>query len=234
MGSGIDVCQFVSTPSEVDFCRRAKVSAAVSYCLEHDNPRAAAQIQDFAMDQADRGAGKLSSATVIDPRQALVRLLDSTRDFAAAVGFIKRAKQYDRSTIDHAALYLGALICYSRPFRARDGLELDETLNQSPVFWAVATDIGADLELHATVVGLSIQAMACTEPLCETMQRAANVSTCKVLSFSFPYRFAPTFPKQLDLEAFERIANLMRLACVFTVSEIADPKRRHETAHSHD
>jgi hypothetical protein len=197
-------------------------------------PLAAAQIQDFAMDQADRGAGKISSATVVDPRQALVRLLNSTRDFAAAVSFIKRAKQYDGSTIEHAALYLGALICYSRPFRARDGFEIDETLDQSPVFLAVATDIGADLELHATVVGLSIQAMACTEPLCETMQRAANASKCKVLSFSFPYQFAPTFPKQLDLEAFERIANLMRLACVFTLSEIADPKRRHKTAHSRD
>jgi hypothetical protein len=66
------------------------------------------------------------------------------------------------------------------------------------------------------------------------MQRAANASKCKVLSFSFPYQFAPTFPKQLDLEAFERIANLMRLACVFTLSEIADPKRRHKTAHSRD
>jgi hypothetical protein len=66
------------------------------------------------------------------------------------------------------------------------------------------------------------------------MQRAANVSNCNVLSFSFPHRFAPTVPKQLDLEAFERIANLMRLACVFTLSEIADPKRRHKTADSRD
>jgi hypothetical protein len=191
-------------------------------------------MQDFAMDQADVGRGKISSATVVDPRQALVRLLNSTRDFAAAIGFIKRAREYDRSTIEHAALYLGALICYSRPFRPRDGRELGETLNQSPVFLAVATDVGADLELHATVVGLSLQALECTEPLSETMQGAANASNCNVLSFSFPDRSAPTVPKQLDLEAFERIANLMRLACVFTLSEIADPKRRHKTAHSRD
>jgi hypothetical protein len=191
-------------------------------------------MQDFAMDQADVGRGTISTATVVDPRQALVRLLNSTRDFAAAIGFIKRARQYDRLTSEHAALYLGALICYSRPFRPRDGRELGETLNQSPVFLAVARDVGVDLELHATVVGLSIQALACTEPLCETMQRAANASNCKDLSFSFPYRFAPTFPRQLDLEAFERVANLMRLACVFTLSEIADPKRKHKTAHSRD
>ena len=175
---------------------------------------------------------KISSATVADPRQALVRLLNSTRDFAAAVGFIKRARQYHRSTIEHAALYLGALICYSRPFRDRDGRAFGQTLNQSPVFLAVARDLGADLELHATAVGLSIQALACTEPLSETMQRAANASNYKVPGFSFPDRFAPTFARPLNLEAFERNANLMRLACVFTLSEIADPKRRYGTADS--
>jgi hypothetical protein len=176
---------------------------------------------------------KPSAVIVPSPQQALVRLLSSTRDFAAAIGFIKRAGQYDPATIEHVALFLGALISYSRPFKDRDGCTAGEPLGQSPVFLAVATDLGADLQLHTRIVGLSLQAIARSEPLSEPMQRAANLCNSKIHSFSFPGRTGPTLARQLDLGAFERVANLMRLACVFTLSEIGDPERRHRTVNCH-
>jgi hypothetical protein len=177
---------------------------------------------------------KAPSVSVPSPQQALVRLLNSTRDFAAAVGFIKRAQQYDQSTIEHVALFLGALISYSRPFKDRDGAAVGETLSQSPIFLAVATDLGADLELHARIVGLSLRAMACSEPLSEPLQRAASFCNSKIHSFSFPDRSGVTLARQLNLVAFERISNLMRLACVFTLSDIGDPQRRHKTVNCRD
>jgi len=107
-----------------------------------------------------KGRPKISSITVPNPQQALVRLLNSTPDFAATVDFIRRARQYRRSTVEHVALLLGALISYSRPFKDHAGC----ALGQIPVFAALATDLGADLQLHAGIVRLSIQALASQYP----------------------------------------------------------------------
>jgi hypothetical protein len=181
-----------------------------------------------------KGRAKAPSVSVASPQQALVRLLNSTRDFAAAVGFIKRARQYDQSTIEHVALFLGALISYSRPFKDRDGCTVGETLGQSPIFLAVATDLGADLKLHAKIVGLSLHAIARSEPLSGPLQRAANFCNSRIHSFSFPDQSGVKLARQLDLEAFERVSNLMRLACVFTLSDIGDPQRRHRTVNCRD
>jgi len=170
-----------------------------------------------------KGRTKIQSIIAPNPQQSLVRLLNSTPDFAAAVDFVSRARRCRQSTIKHAALLLGALLSYSRPFKDHDGC----ALSQIPVFGALATDLGADLQLHVRIVRLSMQALASSQRL--YMQAAGNHSSCKLQSYWLADRLGPTLAGQLDLEAFERIANLMRVACVLTLAEIGDPHRRHRT-----
>jgi hypothetical protein len=176
------------------------------------------------------GRRRTSSVTVAHPQRALARLLNSARDFAVAVDFIKRAKHYDRAAIEHAALVLGGLISYSRPFKDRDGSELRDTLGQIPIFLDVATDLGVDLELHERIIRLSALAIACSEPLSEPLRRAASLSNSKVHRFSVSPRSGHPLTGQLDLDAFEHISNLMRLACVLILAEMGDPDTRYRAA----
>jgi hypothetical protein len=170
---------------------------------------------------------RTSPATVAYPQRALARLLNSSRDFAVAVDFIRRAKRYDRAAIEHAALFLGGLISYSRPFRDRHGGELGYTLRQIPMFLDVATDLGVDLVLHERIIGLSVRAIACSEPLSEPVRRAAHRSNLNVHQFSVSPRSGHLLTGELDLDAFEHISNLMRLACVLILAETGDPDRRY-------
>jgi hypothetical protein len=169
---------------------------------------------------------QISSVTVAHPQRTLARLLNSSRDFAAAGDCLKRARTYDRSGIEYAALLLGALVSYSRPFKDRGDSAPDRSLDLLPVFLDAAVDLGVDLELHIKLVRLGIKALGGSQPVAAPVQRAASLSKVKILRFSLPHPLRHLLAEQLELEAFGRIANLMRLACVFTLTQIAQPHAR--------
>jgi hypothetical protein len=171
---------------------------------------------------------RISSVTVAHPQQTLGRLLNSSRDFAAAVDFLRRARAYDRSAIEHSALVLGALVSYSRPFKDRGGPVLGRPLDRLPVFLDAAVDLGVDLELHTKIIRLSIQAIGGSRPLPAPVQRAANPDKVEIHRFSFPNPLGHLLAQQLELEAFSHTSNLMRLACVFTLTQIAQPDTQDE------
>jgi hypothetical protein len=166
---------------------------------------------------------RISSITVAHPQQTLGRLLNSLHDFATAVDFLRRARAYDRFSIERDALLLGALVSYSRPFKHRGGPVPGRPLDQLPVFLDAAVDLGVDLELHVKLVKLSAQAIAGSQPVAAPVQRTTNLGNVKIQRFSFPNPLGHLLAQQLELEAFSHISNLMRLACVFTLTQIARP-----------
>jgi hypothetical protein len=171
---------------------------------------------------------RISSVTVARPQQTLGRLLNSSRDFAAAVDFLKRARAYDRSGLEYNALLLGALVSYSRPFKDRGGPVLGRPLDRLPAFLDAAVDLGVDLELHTRIVRLSVRAIGGSQPVAAPVQRAANPGNVEIQRFSFPNPLRYLLSQQLELEAFSHISHLMRLACVFTLMQIAQPDTRDD------
>jgi hypothetical protein len=155
---------------------------------------------------------KYASFTTLDRPTTLSRLLNSSRDFAAAV--------------EYTALLLAGLVSYSRPFTDRDGSVLGPTLHEIPIFLDVAGDLGADLEIHAKIMQLSARAITGAQTAVPPAERSDGTSTLRVHRFSFPHPFGHLLLDHLDVRAFQQIANLMRLACVFTLTEIGSWNER--------
>jgi hypothetical protein len=148
-------------------------------------------------------------------------LLNSSRDFGAAIDFLKRARNYDRCAIEYTALLLGALISYLRPFKDSRGSVLGRALHEIPIFLDAAVDLGIDLELHLRILQLSVQAIGGSQMAAAGNPQAGIRGNVQIHRFSFPYPSGHLFAHQLDVDAFEQNCNLMRLACVFTLTELS-------------
>ena len=165
---------------------------------------------------------RISTLTVAHPQRTLGRLLNSCRDFDAAIDFLGRARIHDRAARD--AMLLGALISYSHPFKDRDHPLLGRPLNQLPVFLDAAADLGVNLELHVRLLQLRAHAVGSSPPLTAPLRPSASSSNAGTHRFSFASPLGHCLAQQLERQAFERIAHLMRLACVFTLKQIAHPE----------
>jgi hypothetical protein len=166
---------------------------------------------------------RISTVTVAQPHRTLGRLLNSCGDFAAAVEFVGRARACGRADIEYDALVLGALVSYSRPFKEADDPILGRPLDQLPAFLDAAVDLGVDLELHLELLELGTRAIGSSKPVTAAVRRSASRGNQRTHRFSFPNPLGHVLAQQLAPGPFEHISHLMRLACVFTLRQIARP-----------
>ena len=164
---------------------------------------------------------RISKLTVAQPQRTLGRLLNSSQEFAAAVELVARARAC-RADLEYDALVLGALISYSRPFKDTGDPLLGPPLDQLPAFLATAVDLGVDLALHLELLRLGTRAIDSAKPVTATVQRTSR-SNLGIHRFSFPNPLGHVLAQQLPPEPLEHISHLMRLACVFTLRQIARP-----------
>jgi hypothetical protein len=172
---------------------------------------------------------KASPSNTVDLPKTLSRLLNSSRDFAAAVDFLQRARNYDRAAIEYTALLLGALISYARPFKDRQGSSLGRPLHEIPIFLDAAVDLGVDLELHLKILQLSTQASGDSQTTVVANRHGGSQRDMQIHRFSFPYPSGHLLEDQLDVGAFEQISNLMRLACIFAITELGGASAKYRS-----
>jgi hypothetical protein len=91
--------------------------------------------------------------------------VNAARDFGIAAAFIADARKHDPTSIEYIGLLIGVLISYARPFRDRDDADTRRTDMRNRYLLDLGTDLGVDLTLHATTLGMRDRLIArSTEP----------------------------------------------------------------------
>jgi hypothetical protein len=144
----------------------------------------------------------------------------AARDFAGAVVFIRNASQHQRFSAAHLGSSLGALISYGRPFTERANAALNQRPEHRSCFLELALDLGVSMEVHTTILQLRDAVVARSDVQGAPTTRLAGGSRCQLRYFSYPDPECTRIVRRLNPLSFERIANLMRLACVFFLAEV--------------
>jgi hypothetical protein len=150
--------------------------------------------------------------------------VNAARDFGTAAAFIADARKHDPTSIDYIGLLIGVLISYSRPFRERDDADTRRTDMRNRYLLDLGTDLGVDLTLHATALGMRDRLIArSTEPLGQATHRTPELHNLRLRSFEFPNQKLARLAVGLDLDRVTSMAQSMRLACAFLLAEINPP-----------
>lgn len=166
------------------------------------------------------------------PSRTIWRLRLAARDFENAAKFIGAAGKHDMASLEHEALLECALIRYARPFSGnerRADAKADSRL--MPEVVDPARVLGEDFALHTRVLNLRNTVVAHSEaernPVA-VMPPAEG--TGGKHAAGFVSRRWHIVNEQLDLEAFARIADLMRAKCM---NKLADFTRTGTVAGVH-
>jgi hypothetical protein len=154
------------------------------------------------------------------PREAGDWPLNAARDFSTASHFLSNSKQSKRLSVDHLACLLGAVISYARPFTEPSMTALNQQPHQRNCFLEIATDLGADIRLHAALLLARDEIVSLSDAFDGATARGLKAAGRRLRSFSFPNPRAVGVVSRIDLAAFSRIAMLMRLACIFFLAEV--------------
>ena len=88
----------------------------------------------------------------------------------------------------------------------------------------LGTDLGVDLTLHATTLGMRDRLIArSTVPPGQATHRTPELHSLRLRSFEFPNQKLASLAVGLDLDRVTSMARSMRLACVFLLAEINPP-----------
>src|SRR5262249_14709915 len=116
--------------------------------------------------------------------------------------------------VGESAAVIGALIFYSRPFTERADPAVNQRSDQRQCFLSLATDLGADLRLHARLLQTRDKVIALSEivhsPLAHVNARL----------FNYPDPRFVRLTRNLNRDAFRRLARSMRVACALFQAEI--------------
>lgn len=159
-----------------------------------------------------------------DPPGVIRWMLNAAGDFGATATFISDARKHDQSTVDHVGLLIGALISYARPFRERDD-DTRQASTHEKYFLDLATDLGADLMLHAAVLRARDKLIAHSAVPLHSVSRAPKMNSRRVRAFEFPSAKFAKLAIGLDLDRLNRAALTMKLTCMFMLAEINPPPR---------
>ena len=161
-------------------------------------------------------ADRLDAAT----RRRFNRAHISRRDFAKAIGFIKAAADHPQDSPEYEALLLAAIIAYARPFSpnerdksARSDARLDVDVRHV---------LGSDSALHARLVEIRNKAVAHSEFAYYPVESMPGSSRYAEGSHGFVSvsRNWHVVNEQIDLTAFERIANALCVKCTNDLFDI--------------
>jgi hypothetical protein len=149
---------------------------------------------------------------------------NAARDFGTAAAFIADARKCDPTSIDYIGVLIGVLISYARPFRDRDDSDTRRADMRNRYLLDLGTDLGVDLTLHATALGMRDRLIARSiEPPGLATHRTLELNNLRLRSFEFPNQKLARLAVGLDLDRVLSMAQSMRLACVFLLAEINPP-----------
>jgi hypothetical protein len=119
---------------------------------------------------------------------------------------------------------LGAVIAYARPFTDSVRLTFRQQPEQRKCFMGIAADLGANTAMHAAILLARDQLIALSDPWGAANSRASEAHP-SLRRFVYPNPGCARIVARLDLCDFDRIAVLMRLACVFFLAEVTPAPR---------
>jgi hypothetical protein len=137
----------------------------------------------------------------------------SAHDFETARKFIEAAKGHPQSAIEWEALMEIAVIRYARPFSRNHGASIADPRIKVDVEQILESP--ADVELHNRIVGLRNEVVAHADAsffpttLLDPVENSSRASGYAVASK--PWHI---LNEKIDLDAFARIADAMRRACL--------------------
>jgi hypothetical protein len=157
------------------------------------------------------------------------RIQISSRDFEDAARFVRTAKRHAIGSDEHEAALQSAITCYARPF---SGNELpNSSLADSYLTGVDPQGVLApqDLGLHGRIVTLRKKVVAHSEAEYNPVERVHTGVAHRPGSYGYVTSSRPwnVVSEQLDLDAFERIADKMKVACWNALGDVA--RREAET-----
>jgi hypothetical protein len=114
---------------------------------------------------------------------------------------------------------LGAVIAYARPFSDSASLTFSQHSDQKECLMAIAADLGANSSVHWGVLSAREELVALSDPWGSVPGRAVG-SHRRMRRFVYPNPRCARIMSRIDRGDFRRVAILMRLACVFFLSEV--------------
>jgi hypothetical protein len=156
-----------------------------------------------------------------DPPGAICWTLHAATDFSTAANFIRDAKTHDRSTADYVGLLIGALVSYARPFCEYNATQNPRVSACKHYLLGLATDLGADLQMHATALRArdKLIARSIVKPG-RLIDRTPKVNTLRLKTRQLSHQSLTILAARLDLEGLHRVAGCMQLACLFLLADI--------------
>lgn len=156
----------------------------------------------------------------LSPEQYRVAI--SACDYEKARDFVKAARTHAKTDIEWEALVLMAIIAYARPFSSNEK-------GPSPSSDAYLTGVdpravlGADYDLHERIGTLRKKAVAHSESTYYRTERSGTVtSSVGMPGVSLTMLHWNVASEDIDLVAFERIAQRMHWACYGRLVEVCE------------
>ena len=137
------------------------------------------------------------------------------RDLDVALGYLNESERHRRSSVRFSAAVLGTFLSYSRPFTERADAALNQTPAERRCLMSLAADLGADLLMHSSLLQLRDEIIALSDVV--TVPAAARLNA---RSFIFPQPRLASITRCLDHGRFRKLADSMRVACIFFQAEI--------------
>jgi hypothetical protein len=157
------------------------------------------------------------------------RIQISSRDFEEAAKFVRTAKKHAIGSDEHEAALLTAITCYARPF---SGNELRGSTRADSNLAGVDPQavLGAEeLALHERIVTLRNKVVAHSESEYNPVERINTGVVYRPGSYGYVTSSRPwnVVSEDLDLDALERVAEKMKVACWTMLGDVA--RREAET-----
>ena len=154
--------------------------------------------------------------------KTLKRIQISSRDFETAHRFIEAAKLHNETATEYEALLLSAIVSYARPFSSNEKKRANTSVDARLPGTDIVAVLGEDAPLHDRVVTLRNEAVAHAESTHYPVEIISlPIGEPGTLGFAFSSRSWHVLNERIDLNAFSRIAQAMRLHCLRQAVDLA-------------